>query len=465
MNDLNSVKEILTKQKEYFSKGYTLDVNHRISSLQLIRSAINEHIDEISKALYDDCGKSEQESYMTETGMVLEEIEHTIKNLKKWVKPSKKHSPISQFPAKSYVLPSPRGNALIIAPWNYPFQLAVMPIIGAVAAGNTVVLKPSELAPATAKVLEKIFSEVFEDEYISVIQGDAEISSALTSMNFDLIFFTGSENIGRKVYSSAAQNLTPVVLELGGKSPCIVAQDADIALAARRIVWGKFLNSGQTCVAPDYLLVHNSVMESFISYAVSEISRQWGENPISNRDYSKIISQRHLQRLVSMLDDGKIICGGKFDEASNKLSPTLITDVDFNSKCMLEEIFGPILPIIGFDNISEVYSSVSKMPTPLALYLFTKDKALQKEISTNLLFGGMCINDTIVHLTSSNLPFGGVGTSGIGSYHGYYSFATFSHFKAVIKRSVKVDIPVRYPPYSQKKLNKVKKLLPFKIFK
>lgn len=465
MSDCLKINDIISKQKSWFENGYTLDIQHRLSALKLIRSAIEEHIDEISNALFEDCGKSEQESYMTETGLVLTELDDTIKNLKKWAKPAKKPVPFSQFPASSYIMPSPRGTVLIIAPWNYPFQLAMLPLIGAIAAGNTVVLKPSELADKTAKLLNRLLSDIFEEEYIAVIEGDGAVSSHLTKAGFDFIFFTGSENIGRKVYSAAASTLTPVVLELGGKSPCIVADDADIPLTAKRIVWGKFLNAGQTCVAPDYLLIHNSVKAQFISCALAEIKSQYGENPLLNPDYPKIISKRHLDRLVSMIDDGRIICGGKFDGTQNKLEPTLIDDIDFDSKSMQEEIFGPILPIIGFNDISEVYDAVKKHPSPLALYLFTRNKSLEREIMSRIRFGGGCINDTIIHLTSSKLPFGGIGTSGIGAYHGYHSFSVFSHFKSIVKKSLLFDIPLRYPPYSEKSLSMVKRALPFRLFK
>ncbi len=339
----------------------------------------------------------------------------------------------------------------------------MMPLIGAIAAGNTAVIKPSELAPNTALLIENMLSELFEKEFISVVNGGADAAAELTEAGFDFIFFTGSEKIGRKVYSAAASTITPVVLELGGKSPCIVLNDADIPLSAKRIAWGKFLNSGQTCVAPDYLLIQNDILDEFIKQLIVEIKKQWSENPLLNPDYPKIISPAHLYRLISMLDDCKTIYGGKYDTLLNKLEPTILTDVSFDSRVMSEEIFGPILPVIGFDDISEIFDIISKRSSPLALYLFTNDKAAQRKITSSIQFGGCCINDTVSHLSSPNLPFGGIGSSGIGNYHGYYSFAAFSHFKSVLKKSTKIDIELRYPPYSKKKLCAVKRALPFKI--
>ena len=444
---MESVRGILEKQRQYFYNGNTLDIDYRKASLRKLKNEIKKNEDNIFNALKKDLNKSEFESFSTEIGLVYEEINETLKNIDKWSKRKKVKTPISQFKASSYIYKEPYGNALIIAPWNYPFQLVMAPLIGAIAAGNTVVIKPSELAPATASVIENIISNVFNKEYIAVIQGDIDVNKALLEERFDYIFFTGSTVVGKIVMEAATKNLTPITLELGGKSPCIVDKSDKIDLFAKRIVWGKLLNSGQTCVAPDYFLIHKDIKEEFLKSVKKYVKEFYGDNPIKSEDYVKIINKRHFQRILSLIDKDNILLGGNYDEAKLKIEPTVVEVKSLDEKIMSEEIFGPIMPIITYSKYEEVIKTIRNFEKPLALYLFTENKVLEKNILENINFGGGCINDTIVHLATTELPFGGVGMSGMGSYHGKRSFDTFTHEKSILKRSNWIDIPLRYPPY------------------
>ena len=444
---MESVRGILEKQRQYFYNGNTLDIDYRKASLRKLKNEIKKNEDNIFNALKKDLNKSEFESFATEIGLVYEEINETLKNIDKWSKRKKVKTPISQFKASSYIYKEPYGNALIIAPWNYPFQLVMAPLIGAIAAGNTVVIKPSELAPATASVIENIISNVFNKEYIAVIQGDIDVNKALLEERFDYIFFTGSTVVGKIVMEAATKNLTPITLELGGKSPCIVDKSDKIDLFAKRIVWGKLLNSGQTCVAPDYFLIHKDIKEEFLKSVKKYVKEFYGDNPIKSEDYVKIINKRHFQRILSLIDKDNILLGGNYDEAKLNIEPTVVEVKSLDEQIMSEEIFGPIMPIITYSKYEEVIKTIRNFEKPLALYLFTENKVLEKNILENINFGGGCINDTIVHLATTELPFGGVGMSGMGSYHGKRSFDTFTHEKSILKRSNWIDIPLRYPPY------------------
>lgn len=447
---MNEIKKLIDKQREYFRKGITLDIDFRINKLKVLRKAIIENESLILKALKEDLNKSDFEGYETEIGIVLDEIRYIIKNLKSWAKPKKVKTPLTQFISTSYIYPEPYGITLIIAPWNYPFQLVMAPLIGSISAGNCSIIKPSEYAPHTSKIISKIISDNFEEEFIAVVEGGIEVNKALLKEKFDYIFFTGSVNVGKIVMEAASRHLTPVTLELGGKSPCIVDEDADIDLAAKRIVWGKFLNAGQTCVAPDYLYLHKNIKDYFIKSAIKYIKEFFGENPLKSEDYPRIINIKHFNRLKNLLKEGDILYGGDFDEEKLYIAPTIIDNITWEDSVMQEEIFGPILPLLVFEELDEVIETVNTHPKPLALYYFSNDKEKQKRVISEISFGGGCINDTIVHLATPYLPFGGVGNSGMGSYHGKASFDTFSHKKSVLKKSNLIDIPLRYPPYKGK---------------
>lgn len=446
---------ILLKQRNFFASNKTKDINFRKKQLKKLYYVVKKYEKKLLDALNKDLNKSEFEAYMSEVGFVLSEIRYIEKNLKKWSKAKKVRTPLTQFPGKSYIYSEPYGVCLIISPWNYPFQLTIAPLVGAIAAGNCAIIKPSEYSFNTSKIISMIIKECFDDKYISVIEGGGEVSQSLLKQKFDYIFFTGSEFVGKIVMEAAAKHLTPVTLELGGKSPCIVDGTAKLKLAAKRIIWGKFLNCGQTCVAPDYLLVAKSVKDELINYLKIYINQLF---PFPNEYYPKIINKKHYNRLLSLMDSGTIIIGGKGRSDFNQIEPTILDNVSWDSKIMHEEIFGPILPIITFDTISGVIEKIKNRPKPLALYVFTNSKNNEQLILNNISYGGGCINDTIVHLASPYLPFGGVGNSGIGSYHGKASFDTFSHYKSIMKRPNRLDINLRYPPFN-KPLNILKKFL------
>lgn len=454
---MESIRDMLKKQKSFFEKGYTKDINFRIKALKKLKHNIKMNETNIFKALKIDLNKSEFETFITEIGIVYDEINGAIKNIKKWSKSKKVKTSITNFLASSYIYNEPYGVALIMAPWNYPFQLIMAPLVGAISAGNCVLLKPSELAVETEKIIVKIIKETFSDEYIGVVTGGVKESEALLKEKFDYIFYTGGINVGKMVMRAAAEHLTPITLELGGKSPCIVDKDANINLAARRITWGKFLNAGQTCVAPDYLVVHRNIREKLISSIENYIIEFFGENAFESEEYPRIINERHFKRLEGYLKEGKIISGGKTDISNLYIEPTIIEGIDLKNRIMEEEIFGPIFPIIEFEDIDEVIDIIKNNPKPLALYYFSEDKEKQEFIIKNISFGGGCINDTIMHLSTSTLPFGGVGSSGMGSYHGRTSFETFSHKKSILKKSNLVDIKIRYAPFKGK-INLARKL-------
>ncbi len=437
-------------QKEYFQSGATLPLEFRLAQLRSLYRGIKRFEPQILEALRSDLGKSAEESYMSEIGMCLTEIRHTARHLREWSRPRRVPTPLMHFPGSSRIVREPRGVCLIIAPWNYPFLLAVGPMISAIAAGNCVTLKPSEYAPATAAVLEKMLDVCFEERFCRTVTGGAEVSAAETARPYDMIFFTGSTAVGRKVMAAAAQNLTPVVLELGGKSPCIVDETADLPVAAARIIWGKCLNSGQTCVAPDYVLVARSRKDALIREMQKAICRFYGEDPCENSAYPRIVNERHFDRLAAMLPEDPAV-GGRVDRESLKIEPTLIeTTLNDQSPLMTEEIFGPLLPIVPYDNIHEALGYILSRPRPLALYLFSRNRKLQRRVVETIPFGGGCINDTISHITTPYLPFGGTGDSGMGAYHGRCGYETFTHAKSILSKPFRPDLPVRYSPLTGK---------------
>jgi acyl-CoA reductase-like NAD-dependent aldehyde dehydrogenase len=451
-----SIKETIETQKRFFASGKTKNVNFRIEQLNKLESAIKNHEPAILKALKEDLNKPEFEAYIELA--VISDIKYARKNIKSWVKPKKVKTPIDQFPASARIHPEPLGSILIISPWNYPFSLMINPLIGAIAAGNCAVLKPSEIAPATSKVLRKIIEATFAPEYISIFEGGAKISQELLAEKFDHIFFTGGTKIGQIVMEAAAKNLTPVTLELGGKSPCLVDGNIDLKESAKRIAWGKFLNSGQTCIAPDYLLVERTIKNDLITAINQCIKDFYGTEPASSPDYARIVSQRHFERLAALLQDGKIITGGQINEADLYIAPTLMDNVALDAPLMQEEIFGPILPIIEYTNLEEAIAFVNERPKPLALYIFSKDEIKQQKVINSTSSGGVCINDTIMQVGVPELPFGGVGNSGIGNYHGKASFDTFSHHKSILQRYFWFDLNWRYAPYKNK-IEQVKRLM------
>ena len=443
------IKALMKKQREFFDTGVTFSVDFRIRALKRLKKAINDNEEKISAALAADLGKSNYESYMCEIGMALSEISYMIKNVRRLSEPRRVKTPLAQFAAKSYMLPTPRGLALIMSPWNYPFLLTIDPLCEAVAAGNTVVLKPSAYSPNTSAVVASIIESVFPREHVAVVCGGRDENSALLEQKFDFVFFTGSQSVGKIVLSKCAETLTPAVLELGGKSPCIVDKTAKIDLAARRIVFGKFLNCGQTCVAPDYLLVEESVKKPFIEALCREIHRQFGDYPTDHEDYGKIINKKHFDRLVGLINRDKLIYGGYCDAEHLKIAPTVLDGVTDDDAVMGEEIFGPILPIITFKSYDEVYSRLRSAPKPLALYVFTQDKKTAENVTRLLPFGGGCINDVIIHLATEHMGFGGVGESGMGAYHGDTGFDTFSHIKSMVNKKTWIDLGMRYRPYGK----------------
>ncbi|MCH6266355.1 aldehyde dehydrogenase [Neobacillus citreus] len=438
---------LVNKQKAFFRKEQTKNVSFRLAALKKLKDAIKVNEQEIMAALKTDLNKSELDAYAAEIGFVLAELTFTIKNLSSWVKTKSVKTPMTHFGSTSYIYSEPYGVALIIAPWNYPFQLAIAPLIGAIAAGNCAVLKPSELTPKTSEVLAKLINGLYPEEFVSVVEGGVETSTALLEEKFDYIFFTGSVPVGKIIMEAAAKNLTPVTLELGGKSPCIVHDDANIKVAAKRVAWGKFTNAGQTCIAPDYLYVHKNVKDKFLSEFKNTIKELYGENPLRNPDYTHIVSERHFKRLEGFLDNGQVYSGGKTDSDTLAIEPTVLTNISWDDLIMQDEIFGPILPVMEYSHLSEVLDGIHNHPKPLALYIFTENNQVQQTVLNSVSFGGGCVNDTVYHFVSPHLPFGGVGPSGIGSYHGKGSFDTFSHKKSVLKQTTLFDIPFRYPNF------------------
>ena len=448
------IDEILIKQRAFFNSGKTLDVGFRKEMLKKLYNTIKKYENEINIALKEDLGKSEFEGFMCEIGLSLTEISYMIKHLKKFAKRKIVYSPLAQFASVSFKKPSPYGNVLIMSPWNYPFLLTIEPLTDAIAAGNTVVLKPSAYSPATSKIIEKIIGECFSCEFVSVVTGGRKENAELLDKKFDLVFFTGSQNVGKEVLRKCAENLTPAVLELGGKSPCIVDSSAQIKLAAKRIVFGKYLNCGQTCVAPDYVLVEKSVKDEFIKEVIYQIKKQYG----NKKDYGKIVNEKHFDRLNSLIDADKVVIGGKSDRETLKIEPTVMTDVTFEDAVMGEEIFGPIMPVITYDKFEDIFEILKDKQKPLALYIFSENKKHIKSVLERLSFGGGCVNDVIIHLATSEMGFGGVGESGMGEYHGKAGFDAFSHTKSIVDKKTFVDLPMRYQPYDSKIKSKLLKI-------
>lgn len=445
------IRQILEKQHRLFQEGATLSVSFRLSQLQKLKDGIRRYEEKLDQALEADLGKSRMESYMCEIGLTLSELTWMQKHLRSLVREKRVSTPLAQFAARSFRSPSPYGTVLIMSPWNYPVLLTLEPLIDAIAAGNTVVIKPSAYAEHTSAVLKEMLKECFPSEYVAVVTGGRAENKALLEQRFDKIFFTGGKTVGREVLRHAAEYLTPVTLELGGKSPCIVDKSAKIPLAAKRIVFGKYLNCGQTCVAPDYILCDRTVSDELILALQKEITTQFGEDPLKNPDYGKIINQKHYDRIMGLIDPDKVVCGGCGDGQSLRIAPTIMKNVTFSDTVMGEEIFGPVLPILTYDTLEEAINIVEEHPHPLALYLFSEDKGAQKKVLELCHFGGGCINDTIIHLATSAMPFGGVGESGMGGYHGKTGFETFSHFRSIVDKKTWMDLPIRYQRYSRMK--------------
>ena len=457
---MESLELVVEQQRVFFATDRTKDIAFRKRQLRALKGAIMRNEKQISEALHADLGKAQYEAYVGEISLCLQEIDFSLKNLDSWAKPKRVPTPILHKPSSSYLYPEPYGNALIMAPWNYPFQLNIAPLVGAIAAGNTAVIKPSELAPHTSSVLADIIKKTFDPSYIAVVEGDAEVAQALLAEKFDYIFYTGGPRVGRIVAEAAAKNLTPVTLELGGKSPCIVDSDINIKYTARRIVWGKFFNAGQTCTAPDYLLVNATIKGKLVIEMLRTIEKFYGDKPDESPDFACIINRQHFDRLSGLLSEGTIISGGESDASSLYIEPTLI-ETSLDSRLMEEEIFGPILPIITYRDLDEAIAIINERPKPLALYLFTNDEEKQERVLKKTSSGGVCINDTLIHGSTSTLPFGGVGESGMGKYHGKASFDTFTHYKSVMKGSFLFDNELRYPPYKESLLKISKKVLKY----
>jgi acyl-CoA reductase-like NAD-dependent aldehyde dehydrogenase len=438
--------------------NYKTNLKFRKDSLIKLLNVITTHENEIIQALYDDFKKPPFESVLTETSYVISELKDTIKNLHKWANPKMVFPSVLNFPSTDYIYKEPYGKVLVIAPWNYPFQLALCPLISAVAAGNQVVLKPSELTPKTSAIITKIIERTFHIDHVEVKEGGIEVAQKLLSQRWDYIFFTGSIAVGKIVAKAAAEHLTPVTLELGGKNPCIIDETANLKLAAKRIVWGKFINAGQTCIAPDYILIQKDMKSHFMEFMKQEITKAYGKNPEQSPDYTRIINTKHWRRLVNMIEEDKVFSGGQTNIEDHYIAPTLIDESDPDSLIMQEEIFGPLLPILSYETEAEIKNIISKYEKPLALYIFTENQSFAKKIIRKYSFGGGCINDTLVHFSNKRLPFGGVGHSGIGAYHGSLSFDTFSHRKGIVKKANWLDLPMRYAPY-QDKLNTIRNLL------
>lgn len=451
-------KEVVEKQKEFFKTGKPIDINYRKKALIKLRDAVDKYEEKILYALKLDLGKSEFEGYETELGIVKSELKNTIKNLEKWSKPKKVRASIMNPFSDNRIYNQPYGVCLILSPWNYPFQLALMPLIGSIAAGNTSILKLSEISSFTSGIVREIIGEIFDEEYIAVFSGEADEAINLIESDIDFIFYTGNPKIGASVAESAGRRLIPCVLELGGKSPCIIDRKADLDNAAKKIVWGKFMNAGQTCVAPDYIIADRLVFLELRDKLVHYIKKFYGENPIESDDYPKIINKKNFDRILNLIEGKRLIFGGKYDDDSLKIEPTILEVSSMDEKIMQEEIFGPIIPIIVYKNKSEIFEIIDKNKNPLALYLFTDNNSFEKEIIEKVSFGGGCVNDTIIHCTSEGLPFGGIGRSGIGNYHGKASFDAFSHKKSVVKSKKFADISMKYPLFNEKKLELIKKV-------
>ena len=438
---------LLRRQRDFFRTGATLPISFRLNALDRLYKAINARQKEICAALKADLGKSETESFMCEIGMVLSEITYMRRHIRRFSRHKTLWTPLSQFASHSFTQSVPYGTTLIMSPWNYPFLLTIDPLADAIAAGNTAIVKPSAYSPATSKIIEKIIAECFAPEYVAVVTGGRAENAALLEQKFNFVFFTGSQAVGKEVLRHTAEHLTPAVLELGGKSPCIVDATANIKLAAKRIVWGKYLNCGQTCVAPDYILCEKSVKDEFVTEVVKQIKKQYGEKPLENKDYGKIINEKHFVRLCGLIDKNKVVIGGETNAETCQIAPTVMDNVTYDDAVMGEEIFGPIMPILTFESFDTIIDELKDKDKPLALYIFSSNKRHVKRATTELSYGGGCINDVVIHLATSEMGFGGVGESGMGSYHGKDGFDAFSHYKSIVDKKTWMDLPMRYQPF------------------
>lgn len=441
------IEKLVKKQRDFFNSGETLNVSFRISALEKLRACIIKYEKKINQAICADLGKSAFESYMCETGLVLSELTYMIKHTRKFAKERTVHTPLAQFHSRSYQKPSPYGVVLIMSPWNYPLMLTFEPLVDALAAGNTAIVKPSAYSANTSELISHMLRECFDEKYVAVVTGGREENTCLLNENFDYIFFTGSQSVGKEVMRCASAHLTPITLELGGKSPCIVHKSANIKLAAKRIVFGKFLNCGQTCVAPDYIYCDSAVKDELVNELKKQIQKQYGRQPLKRKQYGKIINEKHFNRLLGLIDYKKVVVGGTANRSTLQIEPTIMDNVTFSDLVMQEEIFGPILPVLTYDFIDEAVDTIRSMAHPLALYIFTQDKCAAKSVIEKIGFGGGCINDTLIHLATSEMPFGGFGESGMGSYHGKTGFDTFTHYKSIVDKKTWIDLPIRYRPY------------------
>ncbi|MEX0720162.1 MAG: aldehyde dehydrogenase [Balneolaceae bacterium] len=453
-----NAKKLLHQQKTYFKSGATKSVEFRIHQLKTLKKTLIEHEEELNNAVYKDFKKSAFEIFATELGVIHTEINYAIKHLQKWAKPKRVSTSLVNFPSKNFVVAEPYGAVLIIAPWNYPVQLALLPLVGAIAAGNTAVIKPSEITAHTSAALSRILGKWYKEAFISVVEGGVEVNQNLLAQDFDYIFFTGSSRVGKIVMEAASKNLTPITLELDGKSPCIVDDSADLKTSAKRIAWGKFMNAGQTCIAPDYLLVQETIKKEFLGYLKDATLSFYDVNPKLSPDFPRIVNESHFDRLAELLKDGDVFYGGKSDRVQKYIEPTILDNISLDDNIMQEEIFGPILPVLTFSELPQVVDIINGKPKPMALYLFTKSSEAEQMIIQNCSFGGGAINDVVVHIANHKMPYGGVGKSGMGSYHGKNSFELFSHRKSIVKKSFWLDLPFRYPPYKGK-LKWIKRLL------
>lgn len=449
------IEQLLAQQRTFYKSGATLPVAFRIAQLKKLYAAVKEYEPQILSALQEDLGKSAYEGFMCESGMVLSEISYMLRHTRKFAKRKAVRTPLAQFPSRSFRQPIPYGNVLIMSPWNYPFLLSLDPLVDAIAAGNTAIVKPSAYAPATGRILETIISQCFAPEYVAIVTGGRAENAALLEQKFDLVFFTGSQAVGKEVLRHTAEHLTPAILELGGKSPCIIDSSANIPLAAKRIVFGKYLNCGQTCVAPDYVLCEESIKDAFLAEVAKNITQQFGQNPLDNKGYAKIINQKHFDRLCSLIDPNKVVIGGQFSAETCQIAPTVMDGVTEADAIMSQEIFGPILPILTFSSFDRLMDQLKEKEKPLALYLFSADKGHIRRVTTELSYGGGCINDVVIHLATSEMGFGGVGGSGMGAYHGKAGFDAFSHYKSIVHKKTWLDLPMRYQPYTSKLYEKL----------
>lgn len=454
---VSPIPALVQQQRRFFSTGQTQSLEFRLIQLQKLKQAIVEHQDAIVEAATADLGRPAFEAYFEIA--TISEINLALKKLKSWMKPKRVGTSIDQFPASAWIQPEPLGVALIIGPWNYPFQLMISPLVGAIAAGNCAILKPSEQAPGTSAVVTELIRSSFDPSYIAVVEGDAEVSQQLLDEKYDHIFFTGGTAIGRIIMAAAAKHLTPVTLELGGKSPCIVDADIQVDHAARRIIWGKFINSGQTCIAPDYLLVNRRIKAALMAAMKQCVEEFYGDDPAKSPDYGRIVNQRQFERLVGFLGCGEVVIGGEHNAEQRYIAPTILDQVGWESPVMADEIFGPILPVLEYGELDEAIAQINARPKPLALYVFSRSDAVQRQVLAATSSGGVCINDTVMQVGVATLPFGGVGESGMGSYHGKASFDTFSHFKSVLKKGLWLDLKWRYAPYTAAGLKQIKRIV------